>query len=288
MSSIRSSPTSPPTSGAKRCARSSTGSAARSVRAGTKRSIARSRRSRPFSGPRQASVLGREEKVDILLASLLNGISSHVFDFDDTHLKTIIHPAGPVASALFPLAEYMPVTGAELLHAFILGVETECRIGNAVYPEHYETGWHITGTAGVFGSAAACGKLLGLDEQQMTWALGIAGTQSSGFREMFGTHCKSFHPGRAAQNGLAAALLAQKNFTSSNQVIEAKRGFANVMSTKHNYAEITEGLGKTFEVSAQFLQAVRLRDRDPSLDRRLRAAQEGARAHRRRSRRRCI
>ncbi len=203
----------------------------------------------PFSGPAQASVLGREEKVDILHASLLNGISSHVFDFDDTHLRTIIHPGGPVASALFALAEYMPVSGAELLHAFILGVEAECRIGNAVCPEHYEAGWHITGTAGVFGSAAASGRLLGLDEQQMTWALGIAGTQSAGLREMFGTHCKSFHPGRAAQNGLAAALLAQKNFTSSNQVIEAKRGFANVMSTRHNYDEITEGLGKTFEVS---------------------------------------
>jgi 2-methylcitrate dehydratase PrpD len=203
----------------------------------------------PYSGPGQASVLGREEKVDIMLASLLNGISSHVFDFDDTHLKTIIHPAGPVASSLFALAEHKPMTGAELLHAFILGVEVECRIGNAVCPDHYETGWHITGTAGVFGAAAACGRALGLDEQQMTWALGIAGTQSSGLREMFGTHCKSFHPGRAAQNGLLAALLAQKNFTSSNQVIEAKRGFANVMSTKHNYAEITEGLGKTFEVS---------------------------------------
>ena len=203
----------------------------------------------PFSGPAQASVLGREEKVDILHASLLNGISSHVFDFDDTHLRTIIHPGGPVASALFALAEYMPVSGSELLHAFILGVEAECRIGNAVCPEHYEAGWHITGTAGVFGSAAASGRLLKLDEQQMTWALGIAGTQSAGLREMFGTHCKSFHPGRAAQNGLAAALLAQKNFTSSNHVIEAKRGFANVMSTRHNYDEITEGLGKTFEVS---------------------------------------
>ena len=138
---------------------------------------------------------------------------------------------------------------ADLLHAFILGVEVECRIGNAVYPEHYDVGWHITGTAGVFGAAAAAGKILGLDEQQMTWALGIAGTQSSGFREMFGTHCKSFHPGRAAQNGLASALLAQKNFTSSNQVIEAKRGFANVMSTRHNYDEITENLGKSFEVT---------------------------------------
>jgi 2-methylcitrate dehydratase PrpD len=204
---------------------------------------------KPFGGPAQATVLGRPEKVDILLAALLNGISSHVFDFDDTHLRTIIHPSGPVASALFPLSEYMNVSGADLLHAFILGVEVECRIGNAVYPEHYDVGWHITGTAGVFGAAAAAGKILGLDEQQMTWALGIAGTQSSGFREMFGTHCKSFHPGRAAQNGLASALLAQKNFTSSNQVIEAKRGFANVMSTRHNYDEITQNLGKSFEVT---------------------------------------
>jgi len=90
---------------------------------------------------------------------------------------------------------------------------------------------------------------LGLDEQRLTWALGIAGTQSSGFREMFGTHCKSFHPGRAAQNGLLSALLAEKNFTSSNQVLEAKRGFANVMSTKQDYSRITEGLGKSFEIS---------------------------------------
>jgi 2-methylcitrate dehydratase PrpD len=203
----------------------------------------------PFAGPKQAHVLGRADKTDILNAALMNGITSHVFDFDDTHLPTIIHPSGPVASALFALAEYRPVTGAELLHAFILGVEVECRIGNAVYPEHYDIGWHITGTAGVFGAAAAAGKILGLDEQQMIWALGIAGTQSSGFREMFGTHCKSFHPGRAAENGLTAALLAEKNFTSSNQVIEAKRGFANVMSTRHDYARITDGLGKTFEIT---------------------------------------
>jgi 2-methylcitrate dehydratase PrpD len=128
-------------------------------------------------------------------------------------------------------------------------VVVECRIGNAVYPAHYDVGWHITGTAGVFGAAAAAGKLLGLDEQRMTWALGIAGTQSSGFREMFGTMCKSFHPGRAAQNGLASAFLARSDFTSSNQVIEAKRGFANVMSTKQDYDEITRGLGQTFEVA---------------------------------------
>jgi 2-methylcitrate dehydratase PrpD len=202
----------------------------------------------PFAGPHQATILGRNDRIDILNAAFLNGISSHVFDFDDTHLRTIIHPSGPVASALLPLAEYHPCSGAELLHAFILGVEVECRIGNAVYPTHYDIGWHITGTAGVFGAAAASGKILGLNEQQMVWALGIAGTQSSGFREMFGTMCKSFHPGRAAENGLASAFLAQQDFTSSDKVLEAPRGFAHVMSTARNFLEITEGLGTTFEI----------------------------------------
>ena len=202
-----------------------------------------------FSGPAQASVLGRGERLDIMHAALLNGISSHMFDFDDTHLKTVIHPSGPVASALLALAEYKPMSGADFLHAFILGVEVECRIGNAVYPSHYDVGWHITGTAGVFGAAAAVGRALKLNVQQMTWALGIAATQSSGLREMFGTMCKPFHPGRAAQNGMTAAFLASKNFTSSERGIEAPRGFANVLATARNYDEITENLGNTWEVA---------------------------------------
>jgi 2-methylcitrate dehydratase PrpD len=203
----------------------------------------------PFSGPAQATVLGRGERLDILHAALMNGITSHTFDFDDTHLKTVIHPSGPVASAVLALAEHKPCSGEDLLHAFILGVEVECRVGNAVYPEHYDVGWHITGTAGVFGAAAAAGRLLGLSEQQMVWALGIAATQASGLREMFGTMCKPFHPGNAAKNGLFAALLAQRNFTSSNQGIEAKRGFANVLSTKFDPRQITDGLGERYEIS---------------------------------------
>ena len=202
-----------------------------------------------FSGPAQASVLGRGERLDIMHAALLNGIGSHMFDFDDTHLKTVIHPSGPVASALLALAEYRSMSGADFLHAFVLGVEVECRIGNAVYPSHYDVGWHITGTAGVFGAAAAVGRVLGLNVQQMTWAFGIAATQSSGLREMFGTMCKPFHPGRAAQNGMTAAFLASKNFTSSERGIEAPRGFANVLATARNYDEITENLGKTWEVA---------------------------------------
>jgi 2-methylcitrate dehydratase PrpD len=203
----------------------------------------------PFSGPGQATVLGRKEKLDVLHASLMNGISSHIFDYDDTHLRTIIHPAGPVASAILALAEYRPVSGRDFLNALVLGVETECRIGNAVWPEHYDIGWHITGTAGVFGAAAAVGKLLGLNQQQMVWALSLAATQPVGLREMFGTMTKSFHPGRAAQNGFTAALLASKNYTSSDQGIEASRGWANVVSTTRHYSEITEKLGQTYEIS---------------------------------------
>jgi 2-methylcitrate dehydratase PrpD len=202
-----------------------------------------------FSGPREATVLGRGDRLDVMLAALMNGTTSHTFDFDDTHLKTVIHPSGPVASAILALAERAPVKGDAFLHAFILGVEAECRIGNAVYPSHYDVGWHITATAGVFGAAAAAGRLLGLTEQQMVWALGIAATQSSGLREMFGSMVKPMHPGNAARNGLLAALLASKNFTSAEQGIEGRRGFANVLATARNYEEITGKLGETWEIT---------------------------------------
>jgi len=203
----------------------------------------------PLSGPATSTVLGRTIKLDPGHAALLNGITSHVLDYDDTHLKTIIHPAGPVASALLALAEMRKTSGADLLTALVAGVEVECRIGNCVYPQHYHRGWHITGTAGVFGAAAAVGKLIGLNAQQMRWALGLAASQSAGLREMFGTMTKSFHPGRAAQNGLMAALLAEANFDSSERGIEAPRGFASVMSDKQDYAEIIEGLGTRWEAA---------------------------------------
>ena len=203
----------------------------------------------PFSGPAQASLFGRRERFDIINAAFINGVSSHIFDYDDTHLKTIIHPAGPVASAIIALSEMRPVSGKEFLNALVLGVEIECRIGNAVYPNHYDVGWHITGTAGVFGSAAAVGKLLKLNEQQMVWALGLAASQPVGLRESFGSMNKSFNPGRAASNGIFAAMLASKNFTSSDGMIEAKRGWANAISTKQDYSEIVGDLGKRYEAA---------------------------------------
>jgi len=194
----------------------------------------------PFFGPGQATLFGRRERADVLHASLLNGISSHVLDFDDTHIETAIHPAAPVAPAILALAERRGASGRDFMAALVIGIEIELRIGMAVTPAHYKTGWHITGTAGVFGSAAAAGKLLGLNEQQMRWALGLAAAQPVGLQEMFGSMTKSFHPGRAAQNGLTSALLAHKGFTASEQGLEAKRGWLNVLSSACDFAAITK------------------------------------------------
>jgi 2-methylcitrate dehydratase PrpD len=197
----------------------------------------------------QAGIAGRRERVDVASAALINGISSHTFDFDDTHLKTIIHPAGPVASALLPLAELMHSPGRAVIDALVIGIDVACRLGNLVYPEHYDRGWHITGTTGMLGSAAACARLLGLNADQTQMALGIAASQPVGLREQFGTMTKPFHPGGAARVGLMAALMAREGFTASPRAIEAPRGWAQVVSTKYDWREATDELGQRFEIS---------------------------------------
>ena len=197
----------------------------------------------------QASVLGRAEKVDMASAALINGITSHTFDFDDTHLKTIIHPAGPVASAVMALAEHTGASGRALIDALVLGIDVSCRVGNAMYPDHYDRGWHITGSTGTLGAAAACARLLGLDAHKTAMALGIAASQPVGMREQFGTMTKPFHPGGAARAGLMSALLASKGFTASPKALEAPRGMMQTVSTKNDWSEITHELGQRFEIS---------------------------------------
>jgi len=204
----------------------------------------------PYAGKPTASILGRSERMDPLHASLMNGISSHVYDFDDTTPKNYIHPTSPVASALFAYASANPVSGRDFVEAFILGFEAESRIGNAVYPAHYDVGWHITGTAGVFGAAAAIGKLLNLEGHEMIWAIGLAATQAAGLREMFGSMAKALHPGRAAQNGYAAALLAQAGFTAGEHGLEGPRGFAAVQAAQYDLSKITARLGEDFDLRA--------------------------------------
>jgi 2-methylcitrate dehydratase PrpD len=202
----------------------------------------------PYSGPPTAAVLGRTERLDPLHASLMNGISSHVYDFDDTTPQNYLHPSSPVASALFAYASAHPVSGVDFVHAFILGFEAESRVANAVYPAHYDVGWHITGTAGTFGSAAAIGRLIGLPVDRMVWAIGLAATQAAGLREMFGSMGKPFHPGRAAQNGYMAALLAEAGFTAGERGIEGARGFAAVQASQADLSKIGADLGGDFNL----------------------------------------
>jgi 2-methylcitrate dehydratase PrpD len=203
-----------------------------------------------FSGEPVSQLLGRVERLDPLHASLLNGISSHVLDYDDTMPCNYGHHSSPVASALFAYASANVVRGRDFVDAFILGFETSARVANAVYPAHYDAGWHITGTAGVFGAAAAIGRLLRLDEPSMVCALGLAATQASGLREMFGSMGKAFHPGRAAQNGYASALLAQAGFTAGEHGIEGPRGFAAVQAARFDLSRITSALGTSFQLRA--------------------------------------
>ncbi len=201
-----------------------------------------------FSNATQATVIGRTERVDILSAAFLNAASANVLDFDDTHLRTVIHPTAPVAPALFSLAESRCVAGPDLLLAFILGVEFECRIGNAISPDHYTRGWHITATCGVFGAAAAAGKLLGLDDERMGWAIGAAGTQSSGLVECLGTGVKSISIGNAARQGLWSALLAERGLDGPAAPLEGQQGYFSAMGVPPDWSALSEGLGQTWEL----------------------------------------
>ncbi len=203
-----------------------------------------------FDPAPQATLFGRRERVDMANAAMLNGISSHTFDFDDTHLRTIIHPAGPVASAALALAEHTGAGGRLLVDAVVLGVDVTCRVGNAIYPDHYDRGWHITGSTGMVGAAAACARLAGLDAQRTAMALGIAASQPVGIREQFGTMTKALHPGAAARAGLVSALLAKHGYTASPRALEAPRGLMQTYSDKCDWSEINGALGERFEIAS--------------------------------------
>jgi 2-methylcitrate dehydratase PrpD len=199
-------------------------------------------------GPPHATVIGRSERTDALTATFLNSVSANVLDFDDTHLRTVIHPTAPVAPGLFALAERRPISGPALLHAFVLGVEVECRVGNALSPGHYRRGWHITATCGVLGAAAAAGKLLRLDSGRMAWAIGAAATQSSGLIENLGSMSKSVGVGNSARNGLAAAFYAERGLSGPDRPLEGPRGLSAVMGEGEDLASVVDGLGDTWEL----------------------------------------
>jgi 2-methylcitrate dehydratase PrpD len=202
-----------------------------------------------FSGGKQATIIGRSERIDALSAAFLNAAGANVFDYCDTHLPTVVHPTAPLAPALLSLAELRRVTGPEFLLAFVLGFEIECRVGAAVSPGHYAKGWHITSTCGVFGAAAGAAKLLGLSDKQTVWALGNASTQSAGLCECLGWPAKSVSVGNAARNGLLSALLADRGFSGPAEPIAGAQGWLAAMAEPPNWAALTDGLGESWEVN---------------------------------------
>jgi 2-methylcitrate dehydratase PrpD len=203
-----------------------------------------------FSGGRQVALIGRSERIDALGAAFLNAAGANVDDFCDTHTATVIHPTAPVAGALFAYAGLRRVTGHDLLLALVLGNEVQARIGLAMSPSHYNRGWHITSTCGVFGAAAATGKLAGLDERQMAWALGIAATQSAGLCECLGTPAKSVSVGNAARNGLWSALLAEKDYDGPAEPLAGSQGFYHALAEQADLSCITERWGECWEIMA--------------------------------------
>lgn len=203
-----------------------------------------------LGGRAQSTIIGHARKTDLASAAFVNCISSSVMAFDDAHLATVTHPSGPVGAALLALSEWERTTGEDFLNALALGIEVQCRLSNLLVlpPSKFNVGFYVTGLTAPIGVAVAIGNLLRLDEQKMNWAIGLAASQSSGFRATHGTMTAHFRPGHAARSGVWAALLAARGFTGDDQSLEADKGFVEVFAPDANLELAVAGLGHEFEL----------------------------------------
>lgn len=203
-----------------------------------------------FSGAPQATLFGRGRKADVLHATLINCFASSVNAIDDTHEQAVVHPSGPVAAAALAMSERQRVDGPQFLLAFALGVEAVCRLSKAisVAPAQEIFAWSQTGVTAGVGAAVAAGKLLDLDAVRMRHAIGIALSQASGFRAMFGSMCSSLMTAHGAQTGIRAALLAEKGFTSSEAALAGPHGYFDVFTAHPHPDYLTGSLGTHFEI----------------------------------------
>ena len=209
---------------------------------------------RHMNGKGESSIVGTALSAPAAKAALANGVAGHAMDYDDTQLSTskeavyglLTHPTTPVLAAVLAIGEKEKISGEEFVLAYLLGVEVECRIADAINPRHYQDGFHSTATMGGLGAAMAVGKILGLKEELLIRALGIAASMASGLRENFGTMTKPLHAGRAAENGVTAALLARAGFTAAANILEARRGFFNAMAGGCDESKITGRLGSPY------------------------------------------
>jgi 2-methylcitrate dehydratase PrpD len=209
---------------------------------------------RQMSAKKEATVLGTQLSAPVPKAALANGVAGHAMDYDDTQLSTskeavyglLTHPTTPVLAAALAIGERQKISGEEILLAYVIGVEVECRIADAINPRHYQDGFHSTATMGGLGAAMTAGKILRLKEAELIRTLGIAASMASGLRENFGTMTKPLHAGRAAENGVTAALLAQAGFTSATNILEARRGFYQAMAGGYDENKIAGRLGRPY------------------------------------------
>ncbi len=186
-----------------------------------------------LASPGGAVVIGTPLQTSTRFAAFANGVGIHADDYDDTQLAVahdrvyglLTHPTAPCLPAAFAEAQVLNRSGREFLAAYVVGVETECKISEAISPRHYQHGFHSTATCGPFAAAGAAGRLRGFDREVLERALGIAGSQSGGLRENFGTMTKPFHAGRAAESGVVACDLAEMGWTATSEILEAPRGF---------------------------------------------------------------
>lgn len=198
-----------------------------------------------------STVVGRGFKTSPDRAALLNGTFAHILDFDDTHPEVILHTSAPLCAALLAAAEPAGADGRRVLEAYVVGFEAGVRVARALWPSHYERGWHMTGTAGSMAAAAAVSRLLGLDAQKTAVALSLAATQAGGLRASFGTMAKSLHAGRAAANGVVSAQLAAWGFTAPSDGLTGRLGYLAVTAEAGgNPAALAAGLGERWEIEA--------------------------------------
>ena len=188
-----------------------------------------------------ASLVGRSETTLPSTAALINGAASHALDYDDVNFAMGGHPTVTVVPALLALGEQMKASGRLFIESFVAGYETSGRVGRLVAPSHYERGFHVTGTVGSFSATAAAGRMLGLSQEQLATAFGIAATQAAGLKSNFGTMCKPLHAGTASEHGLRAARLAAKGFTARSDSLECDQGFA---SSQSDHLEAEAALGE--------------------------------------------
>lgn len=201
-----------------------------------------------FSSKAGASVIGQRGEFGPLEAALINGQMGHFYDYDDTHMGgVVLHTSSPVLAALLALGENKRKTGQDIILAYTLGFEAGVRIGQTA-PSHHDGGWHLTGTLGTIAAGVASASLLKLDAEKTTFALGLSATQAAGMQQNRGTMSKSFHAGRAASNGILAALMASSGYDSSDEIVEGRKGFSKIYSKTQNYDVLIKNLGSDWTI----------------------------------------